>query len=174
MPPTGPRGTEKVGFLSHENLRFRITGSLVRATSRRYRPDGRPTPPFGRVGNHGSGPDAAEHAETDPRARARPIAARRAERKRARPAVAGIEARSASGRSRGVGSGVIYTPDGYLLTNSHVAQHADTAMVSLSDGRTSEAVRVGDDPATDLAGLRLSGGGFPHPFPRRACASASW
>jgi S1-C subfamily serine protease len=78
------------------------------------------------------------------------------------PAVAGIEARSASGRPRGTGSGVIYTPDGYLLTNSHVAQRADTARVSLSDGRTCEAARVGDDPATDLAVLRLSGGGFPH------------
>ena len=78
------------------------------------------------------------------------------------PAVAGIEARSASGRARGTGSGVIYTPDGYLLTNSHVAERADTAMVSLSDGRTCEAVRVGYDPATDLAVLRLSGSGFPH------------
>ena len=78
------------------------------------------------------------------------------------PAVAGIEARSAGGRPRGAGSGVIYTPDGYLLTNSHVAQRADTAVVSLSDGRTCEAVRVGDDAATDLAVLRLSGSGFPH------------
>ena len=78
------------------------------------------------------------------------------------PAVAGIEARSASGRVRGTGSGVMYTPDGYLLTNSHVAQRADTALVSLSDGRACEAVRVGDDPATDLAVLRVSGSGFPH------------
>jgi S1-C subfamily serine protease len=78
------------------------------------------------------------------------------------PAVAGIEVRSASGRARGAGSGVIYTPDGYLLTNSHVAQRADTIVVSLSDGRACEAVRVGDDPATDLAVLRLSGSGFPH------------
>jgi S1-C subfamily serine protease len=78
------------------------------------------------------------------------------------PAVAGIEARSASGRARGTGSGVLYTPDGYLLTNSHVAQRADAAVVSLSDGRVCEAVRVGDDPATDLAVLRLSGSGFPH------------
>ena len=78
------------------------------------------------------------------------------------PAVAGIEARSASGRARGTGSGVIYTPDGYLLTNSHVAQSANTAVVSLSDGRVCEGVRVGDDPATDLAVLRLSASGFPH------------
>ena len=78
------------------------------------------------------------------------------------PAVAGVEARSASGRARGTGSGVLYTPDGYLLTNSHVAQRADTLVVSLSDGRTCEAVLVGDDPATDLAVLRVSGSGFPH------------
>jgi S1-C subfamily serine protease len=78
------------------------------------------------------------------------------------PAVAGIEARSASGRARGTGSGVIYTPDGYLLTNSHVAQSADTVVVSLSDGRACDAVRIGDDPATDLAVLRLNGSGFPH------------
>lgn len=77
-------------------------------------------------------------------------------------AVAGIEARSARGRVRGAGSGVIYTPDGYLLTNSHVAGHAAGIAVSLSDGRTCNAVRVGDDPATDLAVLRLSGSGFPH------------
>jgi S1-C subfamily serine protease len=78
------------------------------------------------------------------------------------PAVAGIEARPAAGRPRGTGSGVIFTPDGYLLTNSHVARHADTALVSLSDGRACEAMRVGDDAATDLAVLRLSGSGFPH------------
>jgi S1-C subfamily serine protease len=81
---------------------------------------------------------------------------------RVAPAVAGIEVRSADGRARGTGSGVIYTPDGFLLTNSHVAQRADTTLVSLSDGRVCNAVRVGDDPATDLAVLRLSGNGFPH------------
>lgn len=78
------------------------------------------------------------------------------------PAVAGIEVRSAGGRARGTGSGVIYTPDGYLLTNSHVAQRADAVVVSLSDGRACEATSVGDDPATDLAVLRLNGNGFPH------------
>ena len=78
------------------------------------------------------------------------------------PAVAGVEVRSARGRARGTGSGVIYTPDGYLLTNSHVAQHAEAAVVSLSDGRTCAATPVGDDPATDLAVLRLNGSGFPH------------
>ena len=77
-------------------------------------------------------------------------------------AVAGIEVRSANGRARGTGSGVIYTPDGYLLTNSHVARRADAVLVSLPDGRRCEAVRVGEDPATDLAVLRLSGNGFAH------------
>jgi S1-C subfamily serine protease len=78
------------------------------------------------------------------------------------PAVAGIEARSADGRARGTGSGVIYTPDGFLLTNSHVARRGAIAVVSLPDGRHCDAVRVGDDPATDLAVLRLSGNGLPH------------
>lgn len=78
------------------------------------------------------------------------------------PAVVGIEARSADGRTRGLGSGVIYTPDGYALTNSHVAEHAHTALVTLSDGRICEATRMGHDPATDLAVLRLAGSGFPH------------
>jgi S1-C subfamily serine protease len=112
----------------------------------------------------GRGPDVADMLETrapepelDPYSR---LVAQSVER--IGPAVAGVEARSAAGRVRGTGSGVIYTPDGYLLTNSHVAQRADTARVSLPDGCTCEAVRVGDDPATDLAVLRLSGSGFPH------------
>ena len=99
----------------------------------------------------------ATEAELDPYSR---LVSQSAER--VGPAVAGIEARSASGRVRGTGSGVIYTPDGYLLTNSHVVARADTVVVSLADGRVCDALRVGDDPATDIAVLRLAGGGFPH------------
>jgi S1-C subfamily serine protease len=81
---------------------------------------------------------------------------------RVSPAVASITARSASGQPVGHGSGVLYTPDGYLLTNSHVASAAVELSASLTDGREVRAVRVGDDPETDIAVLRLAGNGFSH------------
>jgi S1-C subfamily serine protease len=81
---------------------------------------------------------------------------------RVSPAVASITARSASGHPVGHGSGVLYTPDGYLLTNAHVASAAAELSASLTDGREVRAVRVGDDPETDIAVLRLAGNGFSH------------
>jgi S1-C subfamily serine protease len=81
---------------------------------------------------------------------------------RAGPAVVHVTAFRPDGRSAGQGSGVIFTPDGYVLTNSHVVARAARLRASLTDGQSFEATLVGDDPATDTAVLRLSASGLPH------------
>ena len=58
---------------------------------------------------------------------------------------------------QGLGSGVIISKDGLVLTNNHVVQSADRIQVSLSDGRSMEATVIGLDPKSDLAVLRLKG-----------------
>ncbi|MES2126966.1 MAG: Do family serine endopeptidase [Pseudomonadota bacterium] len=55
-----------------------------------------------------------------------------------------------------LGSGVIVSPEGYILTNNHVVEAADEIEVGLADGRKAVAKVVGTDPETDLAVIRIS------------------
>jgi S1-C subfamily serine protease len=82
------------------------------------------------------------------------------------PAVVGIgvkkERASRSPGGEGAGSGVIITPDGFVLTNNHVVEGARELVGTLVDGTTAPMAVVGTDPATDLAVARLDSG--KHPF----------
>ncbi|MEX0642748.1 MAG: trypsin-like peptidase domain-containing protein [Pirellulales bacterium] len=77
------------------------------------------------------------------------------------PAVISVSGAEAGGRG-GAGSGFIVTPDGYALTNSHVVNDRPQLTAETADGDLLRAELVGDDPATDLAVVRLSASGLPY------------
>jgi serine protease Do len=70
------------------------------------------------------------------------------------PSVASLRVR------RGAGSGVVITPDGFMLTSAHVVGRAQRAQASFTDGRELGAEVVGTDPMSDLAVLRADGDGL--------------
>ena len=70
--------------------------------------------------------------------------------------------RDDEGPRRGTGSGVIFEPDGHILTNHHVIDRAERILVKLADGRTLRARVVGSDPDTDIALIKIDSA---QPFP---------
>jgi serine protease Do len=63
---------------------------------------------------------------------------------------------------RGLGSGYIISPDGYVVTNDHVAGRASKVIVTMTDGKEYDAEIIGSDPTTDVALLKIDGKNLPY------------
>src|SRR5215472_13734331 len=73
----------------------------------------------------------------------------------------GPQARPRDQREEGLGSGIIVSPSGYILTNNHVVDKATKLKVELSDGRDFTANVVGKDPQTDIAVVKITANDLP-------------
>jgi len=130
------------------------TPALKKTLDNEHRPDSQPNRPTG-AGQESGLLDAYSKAVVNAA-------------ERVSPSVAFIEVSkirqaqgpAARGEGRGSGSGFVFTPDGFILTNSHVVQAADKVAVTLSDGRRFDATVVGHDTGTDIAVIRISAPGL--------------
>lgn len=102
------------------------------------------------LNTEGTGPEPAQDALIDAYSRAVAAVA-----DSAGPAVVRVQSAAPGQRGGGLGSGVVIAGDGLVLTNSHVVAAARRVRVGLAEGGDREAEVLGDDPATDLALLRV-------------------
>jgi S1-C subfamily serine protease len=81
------------------------------------------------------------------------------------PAVAHLEVELGANQRRGAGSGFAFTPDGLLLTNSHVVHRARRIRATFADGFSRDADLLGEDPDTDIAVVRIGTNAAAHALP---------
>ncbi len=88
------------------------------------------------------------------------------------PAVAHLEVELGAKQRRGAGSGFAFTPDGLLLTNSHVVHRARRIRATFADGFSRDADLLGEDPDTDIAVVRIGTNAGAHALPSAVLGSS--